>query len=172
MAANAPISDAERARIIDLARSGMSRAAVGREVGRAASTIGKICAREGIEFDRAPTAAATSAKREDNRAKRADLESLLLDDALRMRAQLWQPSKVWAFGGKENTYEEHAVDEPPFADKRLIMSAVGTAIDKALKLAQVDADDGADDAASMIGRLAEGLNAAYAQMVGDDAGDA
>lgn len=166
-----PITDAERVRVVELHNAGWSRAAIARDLGRAPSTVGKIAAAAGVDFDRTRTEQATAAKQADNRAKRADLESLLLDDALELRKRLWQPARVYAFGGKENDYNEAWLDEPPFADKRQIMQTAGTAVDKAIKIAAVDADNGADEAKSMLGGIAALINQANEQQGDGNGGD-
>ncbi|HEY9409338.1 MAG TPA: hypothetical protein VIP77_07130 [Jiangellaceae bacterium] len=109
-------------------------------------------------------ATATRARVEDSKAKRARLEGLLLDDALKLRAQLWEPTTIFNFGGKDNTYEEHHVDRPPFDGQKNIMGAVGIAVDRALKLAAHDTDDGVEHARSMAGALMAGLGMAWEQL--------
>lgn len=112
------------------------------------------------------------AKQMDNRAKRALLEQLLLDDALALREQLWKPALVYNFGGKDNTYEEHQLERPDFAGQSAIMRTVGVAIDKAVRLADVDkATTGAGEAKGILGNLADALQVAYQQLPAGDAPD-
>jgi hypothetical protein len=117
----------------------------------------------GLSFERAPEVAqATAAKQMDNRAKRARLEELLLDDALRLREQLWEPCLVYNFGGKDNTYEEHQLERPDFGGQQAIMRTVGVAIDKAVRLADVDkAQTDAGPVVSLLGTLVDGLREQY-----------
>lgn len=70
-------------------------------------------------------------------ASKIELARLLLGDALRMRATLWEPCtervvKVVGTGKGESETEIVDVDltEPSFADKQRILNAVGTAVDK------------------------------------------
>lgn len=154
------VTDDERARIVELVRGGMPRNAVAREVGRSPSTVSAVAQREGLSFDRSEVAAATAARQEDNRDKRSRLQELLLDDALRMREQLWEPALVYNFGGKDNTYEERTLARPDFAGQATIMRAVGVAIDKSVRLAEVDSGrQSADGAASVIVKIGEQVRA-------------
>ena len=95
--------------------------------------------------------------------RRAELAVLLLDDAHKLRAQLWLPAVVHAFGGKDNTYEEHELLEPTFADKKNIISAVSTAVVSVTRLEDYDksAADGATAADSVVDRLMQGFRTVY-----------
>lgn len=135
-----PITDDERARLADLHAQGLSRNEIARELGRAQSTISKLAAAAGLTFDRARTAEATRVKVVDAKARRAQLATDLLADAERMRQQLWTPTTIYNFGGKENTYNEHQVERPPFRDQRDIVHSVGLLVDKHVRLTEVDAD--------------------------------
>lgn len=165
------LSDEERARILDLHGEGVARNEIARLVGRGPGTVTRVVQAEGLSFERAPeVAAATAAKTMDNAAKRARLEELLLDDALRLREQLWEPALVYNFGGKDNSYEERTLPQPDFGGQNAIMRTVGTAIDKAVRLAEVGR--GTQDAGpvvSLLGALVDGLRDEYRE---DDTPDA
>lgn len=160
------MSGAERSRILELHAEGWARNAIAREVGRSPGSVSTVVHDAGGSFERVgEVAEAITAKVMDNKAKRARLEELLLDDALALREQLWQPALVYNFGGKDNTYEEHQLDRPDFAGQAAIMRTVGVAIDKAVRLADVDkATTGASEAKGILGALAESLQVAYAQL--------
>lgn len=70
---------------------------------------------------------------------------------------------VHAFGGKDNTYEEHLLAEPTFADKKNIISAVSTAVTSVTKLEDYDrsAADGATAGVSVVDKLMAGFTAIY-----------
>jgi len=167
-----PLSETERARILELHGEGVTRNAIAREVGRSPGTVSTVVRDAGLSFERgAEVAAATVAKAMDNAARRARLEELLLEDALRLREQLWQPTLVYNFGGKDNTYEEHQLDRPDFGGQNAIMRTVGTAIDKAVRLAEVG--KGSQDAGpvvSLLGALVDGLRDEYREDDTPDAG--
>jgi IS30 family transposase len=135
-----PLTDDERRRVAELHAAGKTRNEIARAIGRAQSTVSKLAAEQGLTFDRSRTKAATAAKVVDAKARRADLAAALLEDAHRLRAQLWKPCKAFNFGGKDNTYAEVQLDEPTFADKLKLVQAAGVAIDKHARLAEMDAD--------------------------------
>ncbi|MFG2059678.1 helix-turn-helix domain-containing protein [Micromonospora sp. NPDC048930] len=159
-----PVTQADHDRVRELHDQGLSRNAIAEELGRSGRTISRIADKLGLDFDRARTRAATEAKKDDARAKRAALAVRLLDDAERLREQLFQPALVYNFGGKENTFEQATIPEPSFRDKRDLMNAIGIAIDKSVRLDEYDADPGIDAAKSMLGALAKGLGAAYDEL--------
>lgn len=140
MSAGRPITDAERDRVAELHAQGLSRNAIARQLGRSQSTVSKLARELGLTFDRARTAEATQAKVVDAKARRAQLANDLLADAERMRQQLWTPTTIYNFGGKENTYNERNVEQPPFRDQRDIVHSVGLLVDRHVRLTEVDAD--------------------------------
>lgn len=166
-----PLTDDERERIVALARAGHPRNHVAREVGRSPGVVSKVCKAAGVSFDREAVKSATEARQADNQAKRAQLQSDLLDDAIRLREQLWEPCVVYNFGGRDNTYEQHTLDQPDAAGKATLLRAVGIAVDKSVRLAEVDrAGAGAAEGRGILGRLSDALGAAYDQL-GDGESD-
>lgn len=166
------VSDGERARLRELHERGLSCNEIARLLGRSASTVSRLAREDGLSFERGEqTEAAARAKRADAAEKRARLQDLLLDDALRLREQLWQRAKVYNFGGKDNTYAEEWLEQPDFAGQATILRAVGIAIDKAIKLAEQDrATSGDADAdGSLLADVVDALRAKYADEEGDDA---
>lgn len=163
-----PITDTERDRVRELHGQGLGRNEIAAQLGRSAATVTKIAKALGLTFDRRATQAATAAKVADARARRAQLMHELLDDAQKLRAQLWQPAMVWSFGGKDNTFAQRQVERPSFADQRQIMTAVSTAISTSLRLDQHDGDGSVEQVGSLLGSLFDSLRAKH----GDpDAGD-
>lgn len=152
-----PISDTIRQQILDLHAAGTSCNAIAKQAGVSASTVSKVCKAAGLTFDRGRTRAATASHAIDAKARRAELKELLLEDAHKLRAQLWQPARLVNFGGKDNTLAETTLTEPLFADKKNILSAVGIAVDKVEKLEKLDNDGGVQDAESMLQKLIDGI---------------
>lgn len=150
MAAPRPWTDDDTARLAQLHAEGKSLHAVAREMGRSKGTISKYADKAGLAWDRTATKTATEARVADARERRARLQVGLLEDAERLRAQLFAECKVFNFGGKDNTYEERTLEKPPFADQLKIVQATGNAIDRALKL---DLHDSAAGAAQVTGLL-------------------
>jgi len=142
---------------------GVPQSEIGRQLGRTRGAVANQAAKLGVRSDRTDTVRATEAKILDARAMRADLKVKLLQDAHRLRESLWTPAKVYNIGGKDNTYTEHEVEEPPFRDKLSIMQAVGTAVDRSLKIEQHDADSGIAEATSLLDLFAAAVGEVAAQ---------
>jgi hypothetical protein len=157
----APVTEEDYARVRELHALGMGRNQIAREIGRAQRTVSVIAAELGLTFDTSMTEDATRARVAQLAALRADTALDLHLDALKLTQQMWEPAVVFNFGGKENTYNERTVDEPPTVDKKNLMAAAGIALEKSLKLVPPADDAGAEDARSMLGQLMRGLKAAY-----------
>lgn len=161
-----PVTQADYDAVAELHTQGLTRNAIARTLNRSGKTVSRIAESLGLTFERGEQVkAATQARVIDAKARRAALAVALLDDAERLRQQLWKQSIAFNIGGKNNVYTEHPIPEPTFADKRNIIQAVGVAIDRAVKLDSYDADPGLEAAKSMLGALAAGLGAAYEQLV-------
>lgn len=145
-----PVDPEVRARVLELHGQGHTRNAIAREADVSGYTVTKIVHAAGRTFDREETRAATAARRDDSRARRAQLASDLLDDAARLRAQLWQPTRHGAFGGRDNVWNEVQLEQPLFADKRSITAALGNLVRDHVRLEQVDATNGAEQQGSML----------------------
>lgn len=152
----APLDPDKREAIEQDIRDGLKRNEIARRhdvSGATVTKIGKALEANGAgpAFDRSATKRATEAREADNAAERARLRGLLLQDAHRLREQLWKPCTIHNFGGKDNTYNSVDLDQPTFADQRQIMTSVGIAIDKIVRL---DVGDAAEQqAASLIEAL-------------------
>lgn len=161
VASGDPLTDRDRDQVRALHAQGMNRNAIAREIGRAQSTVSKIAKELGLTFDRTRTAEATKAKVIDAKARRAQLAALLLEDAHRLREQLWQPCKLVKIGGKDNVATEHPLDRPLFEDQLKIVQASSLAAERHARLVELDADNGVGEATSMLTGLAEALGAAW-----------
>lgn len=159
-----PVTQADYEQVRQLHAEGLGRNAIAKQLGRSGKTISRIADELGLSFDRERTRVATEARVIDARAKRAALANALLDDAARLRQQLWEPASYVDHGGKEYNRVNWTLPEPTFADKLKIVQATGIAVDKAVRLDEYDADPGIDAAKSMLGALAKGLGAAYDQL--------
>jgi transposase-like protein len=135
-----PVDSKVKARVRKLARGGMSRNAIAREVGISPSTVSTICAEAHppITFDRSAIAAATEAKVKDAKARRAELSEGLLDDVARIREMV--------FGQIERTHVSvtngvvrYETAATPNEMKDLLVG-MGIAIDKHLALLRADGD--------------------------------
>ncbi|WP_371652486.1 MULTISPECIES: helix-turn-helix domain-containing protein [unclassified Streptomyces] len=158
-----PIDDRDREQVRRLHAQGKARNEIARAIKRSPSTVSKIAAAcdPPLTFERSPeVVAATEARRIDLAARRAQLAEQLHTDAERLRAQLWEPTTLGAFGGKDNVWSETRLDRPTFGDQRQILAAAGTAIEKSIKLAPAEGGEDATQVRSMLGALGEALTRA------------
>lgn len=150
-------TEQDQQRLRRLHAAGMTRNDIAREMDRSGGVISKYAAQLGLSFDRSAVQAATEARKADAKAKRAELELLLLDDARRLRAQVWEPHTYIDHGGKDYVRVEWTQDEPTPTDKLKLMQATGNAIDRSLRLSTHDSDQGVEAARSLLGDLGRAL---------------
>lgn len=165
--ARPPLTDDERARIVDLARSGMGCNAIAAEVGCHPDTVSKHCARAGITFDRSQVIKANEARKADMAAKRADIIERLYKRAEANLERLEQAGYTMV-AVTANGIEEAPVSVPPAHDEKALLQAISTSLASAAKLEAVDSDGGLREALSLIESVAEAVKAA---VDGDDASD-
>lgn len=79
-------------------------------------------------------------------AQRAELSQRLLDEARRALDDMHRPAKIYNFGGKDNTYNERTVDEPPVGDRRQLATIAAITLDKHRMLDGYDTDRAAASA--------------------------
>ncbi|MBP8532366.1 helix-turn-helix domain-containing protein [Streptomyces sp. MK37H] len=135
-----PVTDETREDVRRLHAEGCSRNEIARRLQRSGRTISVIAAELSLSFDRTGTEEATRARMADLAERRAILAEALQDDAERLTEQMWQPAKIYNFGGKDNDYNERDVPEPPADAKRALMSTAAQAIDRSLKLVPPETD--------------------------------
>jgi hypothetical protein len=87
------------------------------------------------------TRAATAAVIAKAAGRRAELSIAFLEDADRLRRQLWEPCEVHAFGGRDNTFRTVTIPEAEPRAKVALMTAAGIAVDKHLALERHDASE-------------------------------
>jgi hypothetical protein len=151
------ITDAEITWVLRLHGQGRGRNDIMRETGLAAKTVSETCKAFGLTFDRTKVRAATAARVADAKQMRAELQVRYLEEAGALLDDIRSPTKVFNFGGKDNTYNSVDVEQPPVVDQLKLMQAATIATDRALRLAEHDAGDGAEEGRSLIGALAERL---------------
>jgi hypothetical protein len=172
-----PVTDEDRQAVADMHAAGLGRNEIARQLKRSGRTISLIAIDLGLTFDNAEmTQVATKVRQADLAEKRTILAEALIDDALRLTEQMWQPAKIYNFGGKDNEYNERPVDEPPADAKRALMLAAGQAVQRSVQLVPPVHTEGEDDARSVLSRMMTGLVDLYneRQAAGADegAGDA
>lgn len=129
-----PVTQAELDEIVRLHGEGHGRNEIARRVGRGPRVVSVHCARMGLTFDTSGTEAGTAARNAQLAEKRSILADALTDDALRLSAQVWEPTTLHSFGGKDHTYNHKDLDEPLAADKRALMAAATSAAAQSLRL--------------------------------------
>lgn len=160
--ARRPVTKAERTAVAELHAQGLSRAAIGRKLSRAPSTIGTIADDLGLTWDREATKAAAAALREDNRTRRARISAGLLDDAEWLRERMRAESEQVLSTPKGPATVRLAL--PPARDTRDFMVAATSALKAHADLERIDSGNGADQAKSMLGQLGEALQLAADQI--------
>jgi hypothetical protein len=156
MANHRVVDDQMQERLRDLHSRGFGRNAIARELGIAAGTVTLYAQELGLSFERGPgVKAATAARKADAAALRSELELQLLEDAQKLRAQVWQPHTYIDHGGRDFTKVTWTQDEPSPVDKLKLMQAAGIALDRSIKLASLDKDDEVEAAKSMLVALFE-----------------
>ncbi|MFJ3537043.1 helix-turn-helix domain-containing protein [Streptomyces sp. NPDC090109] len=137
---NSRVTDEERAEIRRLHAEGKGRNEIARLIRRGQRTVSLQAERMGLEFDPTLTEDATRARMAQLAAKRALLAEALMDDALRLTEQMWEPAVLHSFGGKDHTYERVDIPEPLAADKRALMSAAVAASGESRRLSPPETD--------------------------------
>lgn len=161
-----PITDAEVDEIRRHHAAGLSLGKTARAVGRPISTVRDAAKRAGLTWDRSKTAAAVAAHQMDMAARRAALAENLLADAERIREQLWTPTTVYNFGGKDNDYNEREFPEAPADVKRTLMQTATTAVTAHLRLVDHGVREDPDAAKNIV--LEFGLQVRAAELPGDE----
>ncbi|MCO7197449.1 hypothetical protein [Pseudonocardia sp. McavD-2-B] len=170
------LTDAGRAAILAAVRDPddrRSRAQLARDFETSPSTIRRLVDGAGIvnPWDTSGTRAATVAARDHLKSRRAAVSARFLDEAEYLLDKIRRPATVFAFGGRDNEYNSRELPEPPAADVRNLMTSAAVAFDKHLAADKHDADDHAADGISMVGKLAEGLDAAYRRLTAGEPGE-
>jgi hypothetical protein len=160
----APLAPRKRAAILaDIEAGGKSARQIGKAHGVSDAAVRRIAKAEGLvdAWSRDKTVKATHARVADNKAKRAQLQSDLLDDAQKLRARAWSryPVVVSGMEGAEKVW----LDLPPLPDVRAAYTSIGIIVDKDRAYEKDAADGGSEHAKSMLGKLFEGLAAAVGE---------
>lgn len=144
------------ARVRHLHAQGLGHNEIVRDIGCAPATLAKIVKHLGLTFDRTRTAQATKAKQVDAAARRAAIVERLYGQAEAILDRLEAPEHnlVEVSAGKAVKYTH---DRLPPRDIHALINSIGAASEKAVRLEKLDARDGADDVASMLGKLGDAL---------------
>lgn len=121
-----------------LQAQGLTLRQIAKQLDVAPGTVSKHAKKIGVKFDRAQTRQAANAKNADAAALRARLKLDLLHDAQRLRNQLFAPTTVYSFGGKDNDFNEQTLAIAPADVQRNIMTSIGIAVQRSIELERVD----------------------------------
>jgi hypothetical protein len=156
----AKLTDAEREDILATFVACDSVNETARRHRRSAGTVSRIVANAGlVPAARSKTKTATAAAKFDAAHERTALHRRLLAEANGFLDRLHEPHTAFSFGGKDNTYNEHEMAEPPVADQRSLMVMVGIAVDKSIAIEKAERGDDTEGAA-LIEALVGGLRGA------------
>ena len=152
MADHPPLTDEEIAEIRRLHGEGKSLRATAEAIGRSPATLSRRSAELGLEWNRDQTRAATDAKVEDNRARRAALIEWQYKRALKLAGRLDAP--IWQTATR--TQQGALTDELDFVptdDELSLARAIGQYAKTAAELEKVDAGQDVAEDRSMLGDL-------------------
>lgn len=138
--------DAKREAILADVRAGKSCRQTARDHEVSPATVSKLAKDEDVAdaFGRSQTKSATEAVVADNRAWRAATSRRFLAKCNALMDRMDGPHLVYAFGGRDNEYNEHELAEPPVDALRGLMTAAAIAFDKHLAADKHDAEETRD----------------------------
>lgn len=151
-----PLSDAEKARIEQLHAEGMGRNAIADVLGRNWITVTRYAKKAGLSFSRHDAAVGVEKLRLEAATRRAVLVMDMLDDAERLRENMFAPQK---YPPRFNGDTERTFPEPLPNDKAQLAKAVANLVESSLKVENYDrANTTADTARSLLARVAEAVS--------------
>jgi hypothetical protein len=125
-------------------QKGGRRSVVARKFGVSQSAVARIGQEAGIVRRPLSTGQkksqrmATEAVKLEARRRRAEMSLALIDDAEKLRRQLFEPSMAFDFGGKDFAYVEHQLKQPDARSQQSIAIAMAVCLDKSLALERFD----------------------------------
>lgn len=146
-----PVTDDERARIIELIESGLSRSEVARQAGRGKSTITRIANEIGWDWlamadarTQSSLARAHGARSAFSAERRAVIAARMTEECEKLLDQMHGEFLVFNFGGKDNDYNEHLLERPPVESTRAMVQSVRDLLRTVIDIDRHDnkADDG------------------------------
>ncbi|WP_146116816.1 hypothetical protein [Microbacterium sp. MYb64] len=162
----AAITDAQRDEVTRLHAQGLSRNAIARETGISTGSVTRICTAAGLAFDRASTKDATRARAADMAQARTDLAWRLEAAANTMLDMLDKPFTVYAFGGRDNTFNSAELVSAPVDARRTIITSAAIVFDKLSKIVE-STPEGTGEAETVLDRIEAGIDAEFTDV--DDA---
>jgi hypothetical protein len=138
-----PIAPQVRAAIVAELHQGRRQTHIARRHGVSAVSVKRIRIRAGLQPRSSDALRVAAARARGVRLlhvswRQARMVVELLEDAQKLREQLWQPTMVFGFGGSAYRYAEAQLEEPDPEGKLAIIIAVAICIDKSLMLERRD----------------------------------
>jgi transposase-like protein len=141
-----PIDLETRSAIVKAVQKGARRSAVARQFNVSPSTVARVCREAGIipkpltPGQQHSRRMATDAVKLETRRRRMELSLRLLEDAEKLRKQLWQPWTAYDFGGGGENYgfHQHQLKQPDARSQRDICIALAVCVDKSIALEKLD----------------------------------
>lgn len=143
---------------------GKSLSWIAKEMERSTRTISVYSKDLGLTWPNPTLIKATLAHVSEAKARRARLELGFLEDAERLRQQLFAPALLGNFGGRDNTWNETHLDQPVFADQLKITQAATISLAHSIRIAEHDSDAGLDTAIGMLDRVAAAVDVAVTEL--------
>jgi hypothetical protein len=117
------LTDDERHEIIRLIDQGKSRNDIAAATGRSRGTITNVAATIGHTFGQSALTHAHEARSSYCAERRAELAGKATERAHELLERMSGRFLVFNFGGRDNTYEEHELEEPPVEAQRAMAQA-------------------------------------------------
>lgn len=154
------LTDQERARIVELIQSGKGCVETSKIVGRSPDTVSRIANAIGHRFGETNLSRAHASRSAYCAERRAAIAERLVEEVDLLLDELHGEYLVFNFGGKDNTYEEHLLSEPPTEVKRALVQSVRDAMRTVIEIDRHDAKTDEGKAKGLLERLFDGLAAA------------
>lgn len=155
----AKITDEQRDEVLRLHAEGLSRNEIARRTGISAGSVTSICTAAGRAFDRSATKHAQEARSVDLAERRQQLALRLDDAANAMLDMLGKPFTVYAFGGRDNSFNSAVLDAPPVDAQKSIITSAAIVFDKLTRIVEKDTSP-AEGAAGVLDQFAAALEVA------------
>jgi hypothetical protein len=141
----------------ELHAEGLGRNAIARAMSIPQCVASRTAEHLGLDFDRSRIQAATRARLADFEERRSILAERLLAIAEDSLSRIYEETTVFAFGGKDNEFNDHVFPEAPVLERQKLLTSAAIAIDKSLKLVPPSASSDLDNAKSMLTQIGEAL---------------
>ena len=128
-----------RNKIADLHAAGQGRNAIARTLGLADNAVSDTAADLGLTFQsQARQRIARQARIDQAERRRHEIIEQGYQQIQKLQNQMFEPTTIGEFGGRENTWAETELDEPMFRDKLAITQAIRAIAQTIAKLEEKD----------------------------------